>query len=356
MQSFLCYIFEHGALSQEVPRLTPSIDKESKRVFLELSSAEVSDSAVYYCALVPTVTGTPTLLCKNLTHGERDESRANVITSLDSDKNVLEGAKVTLSCNYSGYIDSIQWYHQYLRSKPEFILFVTESNSTGEVPSRMSSYINKDKHVFLDISSAEVSDSALYYCALVPTYPNSIPEFLYYIFEHGTPSEEVPRLTPSIDKESKRVFLELSSAEVSDSAVYYCALVPTVTGTPTLLCKNLTHGERDESRANVITSLDSDKNVLEGAKVTLSCNYSGSIWSIQWYRQYRITKPEFILFVMESNSTGEVPSRMSSYINKDKHVFLEISSAEVSDSALYYCALVPTVTGNTQTCYKNIRT
>ncbi|KAL2097858.1 hypothetical protein ACEWY4_007065 [Coilia grayii] len=189
MPEFLCYIFEHGALSQKVPRLTPSIDKESKRVFLELSSSEASDSAVYYCALRPTVTGTPTLLCKNLSHGVTGggESAGNVIASLQSLLIISEGQHIKFSCNYSGSVNNLQWYRQY---------------------------------------------------------PNSIPEFLYYIFEHGTLSQKVPRLTPSIDKESKRVFLELSPAEVSDSAVYYCALVPTVTGTPTLLCKNLTHGER----------------------------------------------------------------------------------------------------------------
>ena len=94
---------------------------------------------------------------------------------------------------------------------------------------------------------------------------------------------------------------------------------------------------------------------MKGDSVIFSCNYSGSISALQWYRQYPRSKPEFLLFITESNGTGEVPSRMSSHTTKDtKHVFLEISSVEVSDSGLYYCALQPTVTGNTQVLYKNL--
>ena len=112
----------------------------------------------------------------------------------------------------------------------------------------------------------------------------------------------------------------------------------------------------DDTTANVITPLGSAKNVMKGESVIFSCkyNYSGTINSVQWYRQYPRSKPEFLLFITESNVTGEVPSRMSSHTTKDtKHVFLEISSVEVSDSGLYYCALQPTVTGNTQVLYKN---
>jgi len=86
--------------------------------------------------------------------------------------------------------------------------------------------------------------------------------------------------------------------------------------------------------------------------VTLSCNYSTTgvtVNSLQWYRQYLRAKPEFLLLVTEYSSKSEPDLRLYSKATKEiKRVDLEISSAEVSDSAVYYCAVVPTVTGNTR--------
>ncbi|CAB1326123.1 unnamed protein product [Coregonus sp. 'balchen'] len=46
------------------PHLTVKLNKEKTRVDLEISSSEVTDSALYYCALTPTVTGNPETLQK----------------------------------------------------------------------------------------------------------------------------------------------------------------------------------------------------------------------------------------------------------------------------------------------------
>jgi len=93
--------------------------------------------------------------------------------------------------------------------------------------------------------------------------------------------------------------------------------------------------------------------------VTLSCSYS-SANSLQWYRQSPGSAPQFLVLIIEGvkeTKTSEVDPRFSTKTRKEekiKRVDLEISSAKVSDSAVYYCALRPTVTGNTRTPYKNL--
>lgn len=67
-------------------------------------------------------------------------------------------------------------------------------------------------------------------------YPNSVPEFLILIMQSGqtqTAEPPHPRLTASVDEGNKTVNLEIFPADVKDSAIYYCALQPTVAGNTT---------------------------------------------------------------------------------------------------------------------------
>ncbi|CAI5676940.1 unnamed protein product [Oreochromis niloticus] len=89
---------------------------------------------------------------------------------------------------------------------------------------------------------------------------------------------------------------------------------------------------------------------LEGDTVTLSCKYSGYVQYLFWYHQKSGSHPQ--LLIAEHSAQTE---KLKFIHEKEKKQFhLEISSAAVTDSAVYYCALQPTVTGNTKTLYKNL--
>uniref|UniRef100_A0A3B4E495 Ig-like domain-containing protein n=1 Tax=Pygocentrus nattereri TaxID=42514 RepID=A0A3B4E495_PYGNA len=102
-----------------------------------------------------------------------------------------------------------------------------------------------------------------------------------------------------------------------------------------------------------IDPLETEKQVSVGDSVSLSCRYSSSNVYFYWYRQYPSSKLDLLLYMYETGSVwGSPPPGFSAKV-QNKIVNLEISSAKLSDSALYYCAESPTVTRNPATLYKN---
>ncbi|KAK3519585.1 hypothetical protein QTP86_003325 [Hemibagrus guttatus] len=113
-----------------------------------------------------------------------------------------------------------------------------------------------------------------------------------------------------------------------------------------------------DSMADSIKPLFTHKVVEEGDNVTLSCRYETTITAntnLQWYRQYPKSNPELLLYIYANGRKSEsLPPRLSAEVDQNNNqVDLIISSAAVSDSVLYYCALRPTVTGNPAALYKN---
>ncbi|KAI5085314.1 hypothetical protein C0J45_23791, partial [Silurus meridionalis] len=97
-----------------------------------------------------------------------------------------------------------------------------------------------------------------------------------------------------------------------------------------------------DSMADSIEPFFTHKVVDEGENVTLSCRYKTSATSsnLHWYRQHPKSKPKFLLIILQSGTlASDKPARMDAKTRKDE-VDLLLCSAAVSDSALYYCALV----------------
>uniref|UniRef100_A0A3B4YCM3 Ig-like domain-containing protein n=1 Tax=Seriola lalandi dorsalis TaxID=1841481 RepID=A0A3B4YCM3_SERLL len=71
----------------------------------------------------------------------------------------------------------------------------------------------------------------------------------------------------------------------------------------------------------------------EGDTVTLSCNYSGSVHYLYWYQQKSSSSPQFLIADYSENT----PGLSLQHDKKTREFHLNISSAAVTDSAVYYC-------------------
>ncbi|XP_048020957.1 uncharacterized protein LOC125251927 [Megalobrama amblycephala] len=223
----------------------------------------------------------------------------------DKEKNVTtkETETVKLSCSYSTTSNNVYlyWYRQYPNKEPQYLLLKGARSYSYEETSddRFLSTTSRTS-TELTITDVRLSDSALYYCAL-------------------------------------RVGAQMNL----HSLILLCVSAAAVFG-------------------NTIKPDTTNVGADEGQNVKLSCSYSspGGSDYLFWYRQYGRSKPEFLVSTLSTEKkpkVSEVHSRFSVKVEKKEqiHMDLIISSAAVSDSALYYCALRPTVTGNTVTLYKN---
>nr|BAB82527.1 T-cell receptor alpha [Paralichthys olivaceus] len=80
----------------------------------------------------------------------------------------------------------------------------------------------------------------------------------------------------------------------------------------------------------------------EGSTVTLSYKFSRTITSNDyffWYRQYPGKPPEFLFSHSASEQEGAAPTPGLRFKVEQKKIQMIISSAAVTDSAVYYCAL-----------------
>ncbi|KAK1338822.1 hypothetical protein QTO34_019481 [Cnephaeus nilssonii] len=85
--------------------------------------------------------------------------------------------------------------------------------------------------------------------------------------------------------------------------------------------------------------------LTEGASVILNCNYQ-TIYStpyLFWYVQYRNKAPSLLLKSSTEHQTTEQHGFQAKHVKSDSSFHLEKSSLQMSDSAVYYCALRDTV-------------
>uniref|UniRef100_A0A673J6I9 T-cell receptor alpha/delta variable 30.0.1 n=1 Tax=Sinocyclocheilus rhinocerous TaxID=307959 RepID=A0A673J6I9_9TELE len=101
-----------------------------------------------------------------------------------------------------------------------------------------------------------------------------------------------------------------------------------------------------------LESVDQNTRVqtaVEGRSVTINCRYETSDLSpyLFWYQQKMNGIPKYMMMIFATTvqNDKEFEERFNANHNKtSKSVPLTIQDVSVSDSAVYYCALRPTVT------------
>ncbi|XP_051809601.1 uncharacterized protein LOC127535483, partial [Acanthochromis polyacanthus] len=150
--------------------------------------------------------------------------------------------------------------------------------------------------------------------------------------------------------------LSLSSLKAEDSGVYSISIIApdgTTDGAEIKLQVLQCKGE------DKVMQPSGDVIAAEGDTVTLDCTFESSSTAqstLFWYKQEVNGFPKYILrrgYSGADNAEEFHKDRFNAELKKTS-VPLNIQKLHLSDSAVYYCALQPTVTGNSETLYKNL--
>uniref|UniRef100_A0A8C6TMH0 Ig-like domain-containing protein n=1 Tax=Neogobius melanostomus TaxID=47308 RepID=A0A8C6TMH0_9GOBI len=105
---------------------------------------------------------------------------------------------------------------------------------------------------------------------------------------------------------------------------------------------------------DTVTQPEGDASEFKGDTATINCTFetTGSYAYLFWYRQEGHGAPQYMMRKMKSSSGWTKTLKASDFDEsrfemeadlKENSVYLKIQDVCVSDSAVYYCALRPTL-------------
>uniref|UniRef100_A0A3B5B6S5 Ig-like domain-containing protein n=1 Tax=Stegastes partitus TaxID=144197 RepID=A0A3B5B6S5_9TELE len=225
------------------------------------------------------------------------------VTQPPEDIIAAEGDTVTLECTFESSYTTAQlnmlWYKQEVNGFPKYILrrgAYGDDNAPEFHKDRFDAQVNK-KSVPLKIQKLQLSDSAVYYCALKPTVTGN--------------SEILSPLS----------LMDNMSLMASFSRLF-----------PGLIAETTISPEQDEVSGT------------EGQSVTLACNYMTDYEYVDlyWYKHHSdLQAPQFILWKRGKGGSSEHIPDKRKYGSQASATSTRLTIRELTlaDTALYYCAV-----------------
>ncbi|KAH0502688.1 T-cell receptor alpha chain V region CTL-F3 [Microtus ochrogaster] len=249
---------------------------------------------------------------------------------------VLQGENCILHCNYTvSPANNLRWYRQDTGRgivSLALMTYIENKKSNG----RYSAILDANaKNSTLHITAAQLEDTAFYIC--VVGAPCST----------GVSSQQKLQQNPeflSVPEGTMASFNCTFSDGNSDDFRWYRQQPGKG---PELLASIFSSGETKEGRSNgeSVTQTEGQVTVTEGLPVKLNCNYETAYTSpsLFWYVQHPRKAPQLLLKTLTDKKRIEHQGFYASLNKSSSSFHLQKSSVQLSDSALYYCALSDTV-------------
>ncbi|XP_048846062.1 uncharacterized protein LOC125717129 [Brienomyrus brachyistius] len=230
-----------------------------------------------------------------------------------------QGESVTLSCSYRSTSDYIflYWYRQHSNQGPQFILYKGARSYDGNEhnPDKRFKSATSRVSTQLTIDSPTIADTAIYYCALRVAQE-------IWVQRGETTTRQAVYISLSEHRSICLCLYTLVMAEIQWIFLIFAACL--------FEC-------RAEDAVNQSTV---DVIVYEGESVILNCTYvTDRVPFLFWYIQYPNDSPKHLLRAVDT--PPDLKDKFHAILDKNvKTAPLTVQNVQLSDSAVYYCALL----------------